>query len=338
VTITGLNFQAGCSAQLGAVPLTVTLCLPTTISATVPVNIVANFYDLTVTNPDAQLDTLTNAYTATNPIPIITSVTPAVTPNDAGQTITIAGSNFRNTGAPGGLQVLLGGTPLTNITFIDSSTLTADVSAGTSIGVYNVTVVNPGPTNPSGSLANALSVYAYATTATCDPGVTNCGSATGTPDGNYAELAPAGEALTISFGIGNGITDGPGYDMVFYERPTAGGIQLDWVTIEIGDGTNWYTVFDWDGDSAATTDVTGTNIDCYATDQPACNGANGGETDNEDIPSADLYPRAATPNTGIAIDIGDPGLGVPPGSYYLVRISSAGGSQPAEVDAITRLN
>jgi hypothetical protein len=339
VTITGLNFQAGCTAQLGAVPLTVTQCLPTTISATVPIDIVAGFYNLTVTNPDAQSDTLmTPAYTATNPIPAITSVTPAVTPNDAGQTITIAGSDFRNTGAPGGLQVLLGGTLLTNITFIDSSTLTADVSAGTSIGVYNVTVVNPGPTNPSGSLANAFSVYAYATTVTCDPGVSNCGSATGTPDGNYASIDP-GETLTITFGVGNGITDGPGYDMVYYERPVGGGIQLDWVTIEIGDGTNWYTVFDWDGDSAAATDVTGTNIDCYATDQPACNGPNGGEMDNEDIPSADLYPRAAAPNTGIAIDIGDPGLGVPPGSYYLVRISGPlGASQQAEVDAVIRLN
>jgi hypothetical protein len=332
VLITGLDFQTGCSAQLGTVPLTVTLCLPTTISATVPIDLVAGFYNLTVTNPDAQSDTLASAYTATNPIPAITSVTPAVTPNDAGQTVTIAGSDFRNTGAPGGLEVWLGGTLLTNITFVSPITLTADVSAGMSIGAYNLTVVNPGPTNPSGSLANAFSVYAYATTVTCDPGVSNCGSASGTPDGGFAEIDP-GETLTIDFGAGNGIMNGTGYDMVFYERPIGGGIQLDYVTIEIGDGTNWYTVFDWDGDSGATTDVVGTNIDTYASDGD-------GELDNEAIPSADLYPRAATPNTGIAIDIGDPGLGIPPGSYHLVRISNPGGvsPDPSEVDAVIRLN
>jgi hypothetical protein len=321
---------------LGTVTLPVTYNLPTVISATVPTNIVANFYDLTVTNPDSQWGTLTNAYTATNPIPTITSATPTLIPNDGSQTITINGGNFRNTGTPGSLQATLDGTPLTNVTFIGPNTLTADIPAGMSVGEYSpLTITNPGPTSPSGSLTDTFTIYAYSTSVTCVGGVSNCSSASGDPDGNYAGVGP-GESLVIDFGIGNGITDGPGYDMVYYERPTVGGIQLDYVTIEIGDGTNWYKVFEWNGDSAATTDVVGTNIDCYALDAPACNGPNGGERDNEDIPSADLYPRSAPPNTGIAIDIG--ALPVPAGAYHLVRISNPGGSQEAEIDAVTRLN
>ncbi len=33
--------------------------------------------------------------------------------------------------------------------------------------------------------------------------------------------------------------------MVYYELPMGSGIWLDWVTIEISDGRNWYTVFNW---------------------------------------------------------------------------------------------
>jgi hypothetical protein len=331
VTIVGQHFQAGCSAELGTVSLTVTQCLPTVISATVPADIIAGFYNLTVTNPDSRWDTLTPAYTATNPIPSVVDVTPDLAPNDAVQTITITGGNFRNTGAPS-LRVALDSTPLANVVFVNPSTLTADVPAGTSVGSYNVTVTNPGPTDPSGSLADAYTVYTYSTNVTCTGDVDNCDSASGDPDGNYAGVDP-GEALTITFGVGNGIADGPGYDMVYYERPHGGGIQLDYVTVEIGDGTGWYTVFDWDGDSWDTTDVIGTNIDAYASDS---GGPYPGEADNEEIPSAALYPRSATPNTGIAIDIGV--LPVPAGSYHLVRFSNPGGSQQSEIDSVTRLN
>lgn len=326
--ITGLNFEPGCSVQLGTVPLTVTSCLPTVVSATVPTDMVAGYHDLTVTNPDSQLGTLSSAYTATNPIPAVTSMTPALSAiSTTNLPVTIAGDYFRNTGTPGGLRASLNGTPLANVAYVSPTELSAEVpfsSPGLGLGGYLLTVVNPGPTDPSGTLLNAFTVYTYTTQVTCDSGVSDCSYAEGEPDGQVAELG-AGDVITIDFGAGNGITDGPGYDMVFYEWPNAPGIYLDYTIVEISDdGSTWYTVFAWDGTLGG---VAGTNIDGYATD---------GEEENEPIQSSDLYPGGLTYNTGIAIDIG---IWTPPGpSFHLVRFRDPGGVDVAQIDAILRLH
>jgi hypothetical protein len=157
-----------------------------------------------------------------------------------------------------------------------------------------------------------------------------------------AQLA-GGEVITIDFGASNGITDGPGYDMVFYDFPNIlapVGIRLDWITIQLSqDGSTWYTVFDWDGDLPG--DVAGTNVDSYAVDAD-------GEVDEEPIPANDLYPSPPPVpfNTGVAIDIGvaaqavQPPQGpLPPGPFRWVLVSAPlGVSDVAQVDAIVRLN
>ncbi len=350
VTITGLNFQADCSVSLGSVLLVGPTCTPTTtIVASVPVDMVAGYYDLTVTNnADGQSGTLPGAYTATNPIPLVTDITPAVTViNATDLAIDINGDYFRNTGSPGGLRANLGTAPLADLTFVNSTMLTAMVPATSSVmalGAYTLTVTNPGPTDPTGSLVNAFTVYTYAQT--CDP-VPICNDAVGPdePSGTPVDLMGS-DVITIDFGAGNGIADGSGYDMVFYEWPNLdigggeAGILLDYIRIELSqDGVVWYTVFEWDGDNPG--DVAGTNIDSYATDAD-------GELDNEPIPWYDLYaaPPALPHNTGIAIDIGvaaqavqPPQAPLPPGQFRWVRVSvPAGGADAAQVDAIVRLN
>ena len=101
VTISGLNFETGCSASLDSVPLVVSSYTPTTtIEALVPTDIVAGYYDLTVTDLVSRSGTLLNAYTATNPVPLVTGITPAVsviTTTDL--VVTISGDNFRDAGA-----------------------------------------------------------------------------------------------------------------------------------------------------------------------------------------------------------------------------------------------
>ncbi len=433
VTITGLNFQAGCSARLGSVSLGVSSCTPTTVLASVPVDIVAGYYDLTVTNPDGQPDTLPAAYTATNPIPLITAITPYTWFTTTDRTVTITGDNFRDTGSPGNLRADLDGTPLTTVTYVSPTTLTAVVPASSalmSLGVYTLTVINPGPTDPTGVLTDAFTIvtdtipispanlraaagdsqivlgwdandeidlagyrvyrtdvvtplatvtdtryldyqpplvngtvytyyvttidaadnesspsnvvsaqpyditpYTYTTVITCTVGdVANCSDAAGPPNGSAAGITGTG-VITLDFGVGTGVIDGPGYDMVFYEWPRAPGILLDYVTIEISvDGVVWYTVFDWDGISGG---VVGTNIDSYATDT---SGPYPGEVYEEPIQSDDLYPGGLSLNTGIAIDIG---VWAPPGySFRFVRLTrpAGGPSTPNEVDAIRRLN
>jgi len=425
VTITGLNFQAGCSASLDGVPLTVSSCAPTTILASVPADIVAGYYDLTVTNPDSQGDTLPGAYTATNPIPLITAITPYTWFTTTDRLVTITGDNFRNTGSPGGLRAALGSTPLLNVAYVSPITLTATVpssSAVMALGVYTLTVTNPGPTDPTGVLANAFTLitdtvpispanlraaagdrqivlgwepntemdlvgyrlyrtdlgtplatvtdtryldltvtngitytyyvttldaanhesspsnlasaqpdditpYTYTTAITCTVGnVFNCNDAAGAPDDTTAGITGTG-MITLDFGPGTGIIDGPGYDMIFYEWPNPPGILLDYVKIEVSNGITWYTVFNWDGVPGG---VSGTNIDSYATDS-------GGEEENEPIPASDLEPGGPTTNSGIAIDIG---AWTPPGySFHLIRFTRpAGASERNQIDALRRLN
>jgi len=192
-----------------------------------------------------------------------------------------------------------------------------------------------GPSNIAWERPDDITPYTYTTDVDCLSTIptTDCLDAAGPPDGESLDITGT-QVITLNFGVGTGIINGPGYDMVFYEWPNPaipappGGIYLDYVTIELSwDGTNWYTVFEWNGDGPDTTDVAGTNVDDYATDAD-------GESENEHIPADRLYPY---PGTGIVIDIG---VWTPAGySFHLVRISyPAGGTDAGHIDAVQRLH
>ncbi len=130
-----------------------------------------------------------------------------------------------------------------------------------------------------------------------------------TPDGNVYNLQ-AGGTLTLNFRVD--VNGHNGYDLVYYELPMGSGIWLDWVTVEISDGTNWYTVFNW-GNNIADSN---TNMDFNSLPYPAMAPfPPPEEPDQRDIPTANLYPF---PGTGIAIDLD--GV-VPPGSYSYIRFT-----------------
>ena len=139
------------------------------------------------------------------------------------------------------------------------------------------------------------------------------------PDGEVYIL-PAGGALTLSINlIANG--DG-GYDLVYYERPapSGDGIYLDWIIVEISDGTNWYTIFNW-GDNVADTN---SNMDFNILPNPRTPQ----ETDQRGIPATALYN-----GTGIAIDVD---AIVPPGTYTSIRFWAPAGDSDGqtEIDAL----
>jgi hypothetical protein len=68
VVITGSNFVPVPTARLGSSTyITITAATANTLTGTVPAGLVPGVYALTVTNPDAQSDTLSPAYTALNP-------------------------------------------------------------------------------------------------------------------------------------------------------------------------------------------------------------------------------------------------------------------------------
>ena len=92
-------------------------------------------------------------FTVTHPTPTVLGITPNEGLSISPTAVTITGTDFVDT--PG---VYIGATPALGITWLDSTTLTGTVPAGLSPGIYNVTVRNPGPTNPAGTLEHAFTV------------------------------------------------------------------------------------------------------------------------------------------------------------------------------------
>ncbi len=138
-----------------------------------------------------------------------------------------------------------------------------------------------------------------------------------TPDGITYNLQ-AGDTLTLGLNIT--VNGHAGWDLVYYELPAGSGILLDWVIIEIGDGNNWYTIFNW-GDNNPDLN---TNVGLYIQSNPQ----DPQEPDQRDIPSAELYN-----STGVAIDLDSV---VPPGNYSYIRFYAPTGDVDGqlEIDAI----
>ena len=139
------------------------------------------------------------------------------------------------------------------------------------------------------------------------------------PDGDVYILQAGG---TLTLGI-NLVANGDGsYDLAYYERPAPDGtgIFLDWVIVEIGDGTTWYTVFNW-GNNIADTN---SNMDFNVLPNPQVPE----ETDQRDIPTSALHN-----GTGIAIDVD---VLVPPGTYTYIRFTAPAGDadNQMEIDAV----
>jgi len=202
---------------------------------------------------------------------------------------------------------------------------------------YYVTAFDAGNNESGPSNVASATPYAitpYPPTVSCSGTVTDCNNALGPPDGNAANITGTG-TIILDFGAGQGIIDGAGWDLVFYEWPididpgpgVTPGIMLDFIRIELSvDGSTWYPVFAWDGVPGG---VSGTNIDDRAAD---------GEEENEPIPSSALYPGPPLPNnTGIAIDIGP---WTPPGyAYRYVRFTyPSGGTDAGQIDSVRRLH
>ena len=121
---------------------------------------------------------------------------------------------------------------------------------------------------------------------------------------------------------------------------------MDWVTVELSvDATTWYVAFVWNSGNEAL--ALNSNIAPFATltvNSAYCDLFAGASSDEPIFMGAcsswgGLYGVPPT-QTGIAIDIGGAtGLPPPPGEgYRYIRIQGIDPAQPAEVDAIERLN
>ena len=130
-------------------------------------------------------------------LPTVTSVTPLTGPTSGGTAITITGTNF-----VAGATVTLGSTAATNITVVNSTTITASTPAGTA-GTANLTVTNPG--GQSGTLSNAF-MYALPppTVASVTPvsGSTTGGTAITITGTNFV----AGATVSLGGSAATGVT------------------------------------------------------------------------------------------------------------------------------------
>ncbi len=137
-----------------------------------------------------------------------------------------------------------------------------------------------------------------------------------TPDGTSTDF-PTNSVVTFNFPIT--VNGNPGWDLVYYEYPngSCGGILLDWVIIQVGNGSAWYTVFNW-GDGF---------IDSNAITAPA----GLPEDEEREFCNVQLYN-----STGVAIDLDTV---VPPGFYPYLRFVAPPGDLDGyiEIDALQTL-
>ena len=145
------------------------------------------------------------------------------------------------------------------------------------------------------------------------------------PDKNGTiEYIPTNTTVTLQFSTPLVVGNHAGYDLIYYELPqgsatTAPGVLMDCVVLQVGDGVNWYTIFNW-GDN---------NIDTNASMNMSTIGA-AAETDNLAVDASAMYDL-----TGIEIELD--GV-VPNGTYKYIRIISPAGPPDSgdgvEVDAL----
>ncbi|HET6890238.1 MAG TPA: IPT/TIG domain-containing protein, partial [Pyrinomonadaceae bacterium] len=150
VSISGTGFASGATMSFGGMPATnVTVVGSTSINATTPAH-ASGSVNVVVTNPGGENGTKTNGYLYVAPIPppVVNGVSPNSGSTAGGTSISISGSQFAISAT-----VSIGGTAATNVTVVNSTSITATTPIHAA-GTVAVTVTNPD--GQSGTLNNAF--------------------------------------------------------------------------------------------------------------------------------------------------------------------------------------
>jgi hypothetical protein len=199
LTVNGSAFLSGATVLWNGAALTTTFVSDTKLTAAVPAAKVAAKGTATVTvkQPDAVLSATSAAFTITNAMPVVLTLSPTTKPaGSADFALTVNGSAFA-----AGATVLWNGTDLTT-TLVSSAKLTAAVPAAlvASPGTAKVTVRQSDGTTSTTSATFTVTGTMGVTGLTFDPPTIVAGDATtGTVTLNYP--APAGGTkVTVVFG------------------------------------------------------------------------------------------------------------------------------------------
>jgi len=153
VTLSGSNFVSGATVQVsgsGVTASSVSFVNSTTITAvfTVAGGATVGARSVTVTNPGpgggASGSQTFTVNAASNPVPVLSSISPNSGQQGQAVNVTLSGSNFVS-GAT--VQVSGSGVTASSVSFVNSTTITAvfTVAGGATVGARSVTVTNPGP-------------------------------------------------------------------------------------------------------------------------------------------------------------------------------------------------
>lgn len=260
--------------------------------------------------------TLTYTLTITNagPSGIVDAV---VTDNIPGQVANWSWACTSQTGGATGCDGMTGSANFSDTVQLPSGasivyTMIASISAGASGDLTNMASVSlpggftdPAPGNNSATDTNQILIanpFPWGNIGTGKDSVTT-------------SISP-GASITLELASPLSVGGHPGYDLVYYELPAGSGILMDHVILQVSDGYNWYTIFNW-GDNAADAN---SNVDISV--------IGGDEDDNIDISAGFLHN-----STGVAINTD--GV-IPNNTYNYIRIYSPTGDSGdgCEVDGI----
>jgi hypothetical protein len=175
VTITGKNFQSGATASLlqpgsGVVIGTATSASSTSVTTTFNLyGMKSGSYNVRVMNPDTRSDTLQNAFTIGDAVPVISSISPnEVEMNETIDSFTLNGQNFKTTGVK--VSFLLGSKEIVcvNAESIDSNQITCGPVSfrkvnNAQVGKWDVKVLNI-EGQQTGTVSQKLSITNSTTT------------------------------------------------------------------------------------------------------------------------------------------------------------------------------
>lgn len=143
---------------------------------------------------------------ASNPAPVVSSVTPSEVNEGEAATLTIGGANFQ-----AGATVRLGATPLSNVQVAGSTSITAQLAAGVAAGSYALVVTNPD--GKSGQRAAAVTIVGGGAGGGGGGGSGGGGGVLVRLDSIVPGVAPAGRAVEFvlfgeAFAAGASVTVG----------------------------------------------------------------------------------------------------------------------------------
>jgi len=145
IAVTGTAFTGANTVAFGNVDASFVVNSDTSITATAPVQL-AGVVDITVTTPNGTSPAnLSDQYTITAPVPVVTSVSPSTGSYDGGDSVTVNGSGFVFATA-----VTFGTTPATSYVVNSDTSITVTSPAVTTAGVVDVTVTTAGGTSAIG--------------------------------------------------------------------------------------------------------------------------------------------------------------------------------------------